>query len=427
MPITLLPFIIAFLISLIAVPTIIKVAYSKRLLDDPSRESRKVHRYSVPNLGGVAVFSTFALVSCLFIHGDMLAKANFILAAGIIIFTVGLKDDLLALDPYKKFAAQFFTAFIVVYFADIRFTNFFGVMGIEEIGPILSYTFTSFVIVFVINAFNLIDGINGLLGSITLLVSLIYGTLFYLMDEKGLCVLSFSMAGSVLGFLKYNLRKRAHIFMGDAGAYSIGFILAILSIKFVELNQATTHHTQPIINAAPGVAIALLIMPVFDTFRVFTLRILRGRSPFMADRNHLHHRLLDLGLNHLQASSIILATNISVILLAIGIHQQVQTSELLVILTLTMLFFNMLLWIYEVRNADKIQAIKFRRTPAVPKEGPLATATLEKTKNTTIDSSLPEVQTLAAKEYFGINNPNDTEAAKRFTQEVLDNLEKSKN
>src|SRR5690606_16005668 len=155
----------------------------------------------------------------------------------IIIFTIGLKDDLIALDPYKKFAAQFLTAFIVVYFADIRITNLYGVMGIFEIGNILSYILTCFVFVFIINAFNLIDGINGLLGSITSLICITYGTLFYLMNDKGLSVLSFSMAGAVAGFLFYNLRRRARIFMGDAGAYSIGFIVAILSIRFIELNN----------------------------------------------------------------------------------------------------------------------------------------------------------------------------------------------
>ncbi|WP_134089999.1 MraY family glycosyltransferase [Olivibacter sp. XZL3] len=422
---SLLPFSLAFLTALIAIPAIIKIAYSKRLVDDPSLESRKIHKHSVPNLGGVAVFSAFALISCLFVNDNMLPKANFIFAAGIIIFTIGLKDDLVALDPYKKFVAQFITAFIVVYFADIRFTNFYGVMGIHEIGPILSYTFTSFVVVFIINAFNLIDGINGLLGSISLFVSLIYGALFYFVDEQGLCILSFSLAGAILGFLKYNMRKRARIFMGDAGAYSIGFIVAILTIRFVEIYKfdAVTNPA-PWVHAAPAVAIALLIMPIFDTFRVFTLRVLRGKSPFMADRNHLHHRLLDLGLTHLQASGIIVTANIMIVSLALSIQHQMQTAELMMLILLATVFFNMMLWIYEVRNVNRIHVIQRARAIAVKSSRRLS-SDLEKVNNTSIDSSLAEVRVLATKEQ--LHHPKEIEAAKRFTQEVLENLEKSKN
>jgi len=421
---TLLPFICACLVSLIAVPAIIRIAYAKRLVDDPSIESRKIHKHAVPNLGGVAVFSTFALISCLFINDQLLPNANFIFASGIIIFTIGLKDDLVALDPYKKFAAQFLTAFIVIHFADVRISNFYGVMGIYEIGPTLSYIFTSLVIVFVINAFNLIDGINGLLGSVTLLVSLTYGTLFYIMDEKGLSVLSFSMAGAILGFLKYNLKAKARIFMGDAGAYSIGFILAVLSIQFVEVSKLNLLDAKPLIHAAPAVAIALLIMPIFDTFRVFTLRIVRGQSPFMADRNHLHHRLLDVGLSHLQACTLIVATNIVMIALALSLQSEVQTAELMVIMTLTILFCNMMLWIYEVRHADRLQIIRNARVVLKPNR---LASDLEKVNNLTLDSSLAEVRILARKEHLNSTDPKDIEAAKRFTQEILDNLEKSKN
>lgn len=425
----LLPFIFSLIISLITVPAIITIAYRKRLVDDPRSETRKVHRYSIPNLGGVAVFSTFALISCLFVNDQMLRNANFIFASGIIIFTIGLKDDLIALDPYKKFAAQFLTAFIVVYFANIRVTNLYGVMGIYEIGNILSYILTCFVFVFIINAFNLIDGINGLLGSITSLICITYGTLFYLMNDKGLSVLSFSMAGAVAGFLFYNLRRRARIFMGDAGAYSIGFIVAILSIRFIELNNiGGLPKIDPFTHAAPGIVMALLILPTFDTLRVFALRILRGKSPFMADRNHLHHRLLDLGLTHLQATFTMVVLNAAIIVLAFTFENKVQPAELVVIIILAILFCNMCLWVYEVRNADAISALQRQRivinetADDAVKHPPLHS----QLANTPIavDSSLVEINVLAVKDN---QSTQEEEAAKRFTKEMLDNLERSKN
>ncbi|MFC6099535.1 glycosyltransferase family 4 protein [Olivibacter domesticus] len=347
---TLLPFSLALVASLIVVPAIIKVAYHKRLVDDPRLEDRKIHRYSVPNLGGVAVFSIFALVSCLFTSSNSLQQGNFIFAAGIIIFSIGLKDDLVSLDPYKKFLAQFITAFITVYLADIRFTSFYGVLGMEEITPILSYLFTSVAMVFIINAFNLIDGINGLLGGITLLISLTYGTLFYFMNEQGLSVLSFSLAGAVLGFLKYNV-GRARIFMGDAGAYSIGFVIALLSIKFIELNKdaALGGDSFHFIKSAPAIALAILIIPTYDTLRVFTKRIIDGKSPFFADRNHIHHRLLNVGFTHSQASAILVATNLVFIALALGLDQ-IGTTQLMLVVILTAQFISAMFWLYDAKR-----------------------------------------------------------------------------
>lgn len=346
----LLSFSLAFMASLIAVPAIIKVAYHKRLVDDPRLEERKIHRYSVPNLGGVAIFSIFALISCLFTTSSSLQNGNFIFAAGIIIFCIGLKDDLVSLDPYKKFLAQFVTAIITVYLADIRFTSFYGIFGMYELSPILSYLFSSIVIVFIINAFNLIDGINGLLGGITLLISLSYGTLFYFMEQPGLAVMAFSLAGAVLGFLKYNAGRRARIFMGDAGAYSIGFVIAILSIKFIELNNHTGLLDGPhFIKSAPAIALAILIIPTFDTLRVFTKRVMNGRSPFFADRNHIHHRLLATGFTHSQASLTLVGTNIGFIALALALDQ-IGTSQLILVVMLTAQFINAMFWLYDAKR-----------------------------------------------------------------------------
>lgn len=402
---TLLPFALAFLASLITVPAIIKVAYHKRLVDDPRLEDRKIHRYSVPNLGGVAVFSIFALVSCLFTSSESLQHGNFIFAAGIIIFSIGLKDDLVALDPYKKFLAQFITAFITVYLADIRFTNFHGVMGIYEISPILSYFFTSISIVFIINAFNLIDGINGLLGGISLTASITYGILFYLMNESGLSVLAFSLAGAVLGFLRYNAGKRARIFMGDAGAYSIGFILAILSIRFVELGN-TSNTLPPFIKSTPGIALAVLIIPTYDTLRVFVKRLMKGRSPFFADKNHIHHRLLGVGLNHTQATLLLIGINISIITMALALTD-IGTPQLLLLILLTTQFINIMLWLYDARL--NLIARNQAKTAALEKLSEL------KMENDLLNLEKPYTKT-----------PPRKIVAKELTQEILQRLEDQK-
>jgi UDP-GlcNAc:undecaprenyl-phosphate GlcNAc-1-phosphate transferase len=338
-------FLFSFLIALYAVPSLIKLAIQKRLFDDPELEERKIHKYRTPNLGGIAVMTAFAFTSCLFITGDTLPYANYIFASGLLIFSVGLKDDLAALNPYKKFFAQFITAFIVVYFADIRLTSFYGVFGIQQIDPIVSYSFSSLLIVFIINSFNLIDGVNGLLGSISLVVSLTFGVLFYMMDEIGLAFLSICMAGSIFGFLRYNF-GRARIFMGDAGAYTIGFIISVLAIQLIELNSQSTW-VEPVFQAVPAIAIALLFIPIFDTLRVIVIRLFLGKSPFLADRNHLHHRLLDTGMTHTQTTLTLVTLNVVMIGIAL-FFQKIGTVNLLILISIVTLIVTTMLWLYDV-------------------------------------------------------------------------------
>jgi len=342
-------FVFSCVITLYAVPSLIKLAYQKRLFDDPALEERKIHKYRTPNLGGIAVLTSFAFTACLCISGSILPYANYVFASGLLIFLVGLKDDLAALNPYKKFLAQSITALIVVYFADIRLTSFYGIFGIYDIHPVVSYPFSSLLIVFIINAFNLIDGINGLLGSVSLIVSLTFGYIFFQMQQFGLALLAVSMAGSVLGFLRYNAGK-ARIFMGDAGAYTIGFIVSVLAIQFIELNKIQeTALGETVVDAVPAVAIAILIIPIFDTLRVIVIRLVQGKSPFMADRNHLHHRLLDTGMTHTQATMVLSSFNILMIGAALS-FQHIGTIELLILIALVALLMNTMLWLYDVRQ-----------------------------------------------------------------------------
>jgi len=344
-------FLFSCVVTLYAVPSLIKLAYQKHLFDDPALEERKIHKYRTPNLGGIAVLTSFAFTACLCISGNLLPYANYIFASGLLIFIVGLKDDLAALNPYKKFFAQTITALIVVYFADIRFTSLYGIFGIQDLHPVVSYPLSSLFIVFIINAFNLIDGINGLLGSVSLLVSLTFGCLFFRMQEYGLALLAFSMGGAVLGFLRYNAGK-ARIFMGDAGAYTIGFMISIFAIQFIELNKpgVLLPLTDPFIQSVPSVTIAILIVPIFDTLRVIVIRLARGKSPFIADRNHLHHRLLDTGMTHTQATLVLSGFNLAIIGTALT-FQHIGAVELLLLLALSALLLNTMLWLYDVRQA----------------------------------------------------------------------------
>jgi UDP-N-acetylmuramyl pentapeptide phosphotransferase/UDP-N-acetylglucosamine-1-phosphate transferase len=186
-----------------------------------------------------------------------------------------------------------------------------------------------FTILVIINAFNLIDGINGLSGSIGVLISLTLGTWFFLVDETALAIVAFALSGSVIAFLKYNFTP-ARIFMGDTGALLMGMVCAILAIEFIEIHRDLGESPYAF-QAVPAVAIGLLILPLFDTLRVFVMRVLRGKSPLYPDRSHIHHILIDVGMSHMQATGTLVVVNLLFIGLAVR-FQGIGTLNLLLVI-----------------------------------------------------------------------------------------------
>lgn len=341
-------FVLIFLTSLLvvafAIPPIITVAFQKRLFDDPV-ESRKVHKRIVPNFGGIAIFSGFLFTCSLFIPSALLPEGNILMAAGLILFLTGLKDDIVGLSPTIKFVAQFTSAIILATAANIRISNLHGILGLQELPYTASIILTVFFIVGIVNAFNLIDGIDGLAGTLAIMVGLIYAFLFFRAGLMGWSYLSISLTGAMLGFLFYNVTP-AKIFMGDSGSLLLGFVAAVLSIKFLSLTSTAALNLGTFeLQSSNGLVIAILIIPIFDTLRVFTLRILKNTSPFTADNNHLHHRLLFLGLSHIQATLVLVVCNIVFVILALAL-QQLGDSQLISLLVLSILLVNGALSLY---------------------------------------------------------------------------------
>ena len=306
--------IVALGLSLRMYPVIIFVALKKRLTDVP--EERKSHFTEVPNLGGVGLFISFSLAIILYgiavgLDRPELIKLLSIFGATMILLFLGIKDDLVLLSPKKKFVGQFIAAGMVIFMTDVRITGFDGLLGVGELPYIVSVLFTFFVFLLVVNAFNLIDGIDGLAGTIALISSLLFGIFFVVNDQLLLALVSFVLIGSVIGFLRYNFSKTHKLFMGDSGSLFIGYLLAYQGISFLGINESATS-TFTIANA-PMVLLAILSYPLFDTLRVFIIRAREKRSPFSADRNHIHHRLLNLGLSHKRATFFIVLGNLTII------------------------------------------------------------------------------------------------------------------
>lgn len=302
---------LAFLITFFSIPVIIEVAKDKKLFDIPG--GRKMHEAVIPTLGGLGIFAGFIIATLIGVPPSEASVLQYFIAAIMIIFFMGIKDDILILTATKKFVGQLIAASILIKFGGIRITDMYGMMGLNALTPTVSFLITLFTIVVITNSFNLIDGVDGLAGSLGLVTSISFGFYFYLSGQVMYSVIALSLTGSLVAFLIYNFNP-AKIFMGDTGSLLIGLINSILVIKFIHIasNPASAFPLQ----SAPALGFAVLLVPLFDTLRVVSHRILSRRSPFSPDRNHIHHFLLDLGLNHKKVTFTCVTANIFFIALA---------------------------------------------------------------------------------------------------------------
>jgi UDP-GlcNAc:undecaprenyl-phosphate GlcNAc-1-phosphate transferase len=340
----LLSFSWAFLIALFAVPSIIFVAHLKNILDQPNL--RSTHEVVTPRLGGVAVFAGF--MSALTIFANLGNGVQQLLAGCIVLFFIGLKDDLVTISAFKKFVSQLLATGIVMFMADIRITSFQGILGIDMLPVGLSYAFTFLVIIGITNAINLIDGLDGLAATIVIIIAAIFGWYFHLYGGSrfgNYAVVALCLIGGMLGFLRYNFH-RATIFMGDTGSLVCGFIVSILTIQFIEMRA---------VESTPSVALGILFVPLFDTLRVSFIRILKGMSPFAPDKNHIHHRILAMGFQQISTVLILGFINCLVILFVLSFSDWGNLYLLLSLLgfSLVLSFF---LGVYKTRSAQSVSS-----------------------------------------------------------------------
>ncbi|MXV52760.1 undecaprenyl/decaprenyl-phosphate alpha-N-acetylglucosaminyl 1-phosphate transferase [Pedobacter sp. HMF7647] len=332
----------------LSIPSIIHVAQQRSIFDDIDVE-RKNHSHGIARLGGVAIFCSF-MITCLLISNiNGLSDVNYLLTASMVLFVVGLKDDMWGVNPSTKFGMQFIIAAIIVILANVRLTSFYNIFFIQDLPYVPSVVFSMLVIMFLTNAFNLIDGIDGLAGTTGLIVNATLGLMFARMGEISLACIAFSLAGACIGFLRYNLTP-AKIFMGDTGSLLLGFVSAVLCIKFIELNKTGVNHAF-VYKSAPAIAMAVLIGPIFDAFRVFSIRLLKRKSPFSADRNHVHHRMLNIGFNHLQTTGILGGFNVLMIFIALG-FRDIGNFWLIALLFFICVLFNLFLTFF-VRSKER--------------------------------------------------------------------------
>jgi UDP-GlcNAc:undecaprenyl-phosphate/decaprenyl-phosphate GlcNAc-1-phosphate transferase len=349
-------FIIGLLIVYQSIPIIVKLSNEKKLFDLPNE--RKVNKTVIPNLGGIALFIGITIATLLGINKYSSPDLRYILVSLIIMFFIGIKDDILIISAYKKLIAQIVASLILIVLGDIRFTNLHGIFGIYEINYIISVAISLVALVSIINAVNLIDGIDGLAVSLGLIGSLFYGIIFLLDNLTLYAVLSFAIAGSLTSFFFYNVfGKKNKIFMGDTGSLMLGLLLAIFTIKYNEFSIAGNSELS---QNSPAYSFAIIAVPLFDMVRVFGTRILKKKSPFAPDMIHIHHKLLRLDFTHLKSTLIIAGAN----LLLIGMVFSFRSVNVYILIGMLISMLAFLSFIpdiaYEYRKSKKSRAKKLQ-------------------------------------------------------------------
>lgn len=307
-------------ISFLLIPRIIRFSIKYGWVDVP--DGRKIHLRSIPNLGGIAIFAGLLIASLSWFDFFLSTDYIFIIISVLILFFTGIFDDIKGMRAKKKLLFQIIAASISVA-GGIKISSFQGMFGIYELPAAVQYGFTILVIVGVVNAYNLMDGIDGLAGGIGIINFSALGYIFYDMNHISYALLSFAVAGSLLGFLVYNFNP-AKIFMGDTGALIMGFLTVVLGIKAVEFNLLPVgdYSSKNIILLVS----CIMFLPVFDTLRVLSMRLTKKKSPFTPGRDHLHHLLLARGMKPSEVAVTLYVLNILIILIGFSYNHIITTK-----------------------------------------------------------------------------------------------------
>jgi UDP-GlcNAc:undecaprenyl-phosphate GlcNAc-1-phosphate transferase len=329
-------FITGFMVMYFITPVIIQVVKLKRLYEKLS--DRSSHSQPVPSFGGVTFFIILIISLSIAEQFFVTSRSIFLIPACMIIFFTGLKDDMTGISPWNKIMMQLLATTLLFLSPDFQITNLHGFLGIHAISPWICIPLAYMVVIFYINAYNLIDGIDGLASSLGALFFTFFAITYYSLNDYMMMAVCLSMVGSFIAFLRYNVSKDKRIFLGDTGSLFIGFFVAAIVINILSKDYHEDIQMNYISNL-PLLIISALYVPVFDSIRVFIIRLQIKGNPFAPDRSHIHHVILDyFQLNHRQTSFAVVTLN-SVILLIMGVITQYfnHTISIISLLTISLL------------------------------------------------------------------------------------------
>jgi UDP-N-acetylmuramyl pentapeptide phosphotransferase/UDP-N-acetylglucosamine-1-phosphate transferase len=333
----------AFLISFIVTPVVIKYSLAKNMGDVPG--GRKIHKKITPSLGGIAIFLGFSIAFVIWLEFDQWAVTRYVLASLFIVFLLGVRDDIVPLRALHKLYGQI-VAVIILMGSSIQINSLHGLLGIYELPLVVSFIVTVFTVIVITNSFNLIDGLDGLAGSISFVALTSFGIWFYMVDDHVFSLLCFAMVGGILAFLVFNWEP-SEIFMGDTGAMVIGMLLAVLTVHFMNLNASLPINHPVKFTPTIAAAVCFIIIPLSDTLRIIILRILKGQSPFTPDKSHIHHAIMRLGMTHSKTTIILTSVHILFIAMAVMLRNLSEiyalAAVILLVLALTFILDRLIL------------------------------------------------------------------------------------
>ena len=352
--IALLSFFSAFVVTLIVIPPLISFINKYRLFDKPN--ARKEHTMPIPTMGGFAIVAGMLMALILWFPFIANAPTISFFFSVVVLLALGILDDLKDLSAKYKFVVQTAVALLIA-ISGIRITSFEGFLGIYELPLYAQYTFTVLAIVGITNAFNLIDGIDGLAGGLGFMSLLVLGLFLTANGDANTALIAFALAGGILAFLYFNLNP-AKIFMGDTGSLVLGFAISVLCIRLMQVNADAA---QPVLAHAPVFVLAVVLIPVFDTLRVFITRTIKGGSPFVADKTHIHHLLTNQGFSHGYAARVICFMHGLILFQVIwlqSLKQELAVILLLVFMTVVIVILKHLKAFSSFENQKHIQQEK---------------------------------------------------------------------
>ena len=336
-------FLLSFSVAYFALPSVIYVVKQKNLMDSPNERSS--HKEKTPTLGGISFFVSIVFTLMVFRPFDIDQVGINILSGVGVLFFVGLKDDLVGVNPSTKIIGQIIATLMLFFSTDLKITTLDGFLNITDIPYWTSVFISCAIVMAIVNSYNLIDGINGSASMVGMVIFSAFAYVFYDAEMYYYFLLSILCIGFLLAFLRYNLSNKNRVFMGDTGSMIVGFVLAVLAIKFFALD--TTSLESAIINPTNKVwvLLSIIFIPFFDTTRVFTTRIIRHGKPFKADRSHIHHVIIDyLKLSHAKASILLASINLSVFIVILYLNTYLSSLWLGVLLTSIFIILSALLF-----------------------------------------------------------------------------------
>lgn len=338
----LLLFLAGFMVTYYLIPKIIKLVNHKNLMDAPN--NRSSHKKLTPTFGGVAFYIVLVLSLLLINVFESMNLSLYILAALSVLLFVGLKDDLVVISYKTKLFGQLCAVLIFLFSTDFYQVNLNGFLGFYELNFYWGSLVSIIIALSIINAINLIDGVDGLASSTSIIILTIYSLIFYVTKQYFFVLLSLSLVGSLLAFLRFNLSSKNKIFMGDTGSLILGFVISILTLRFLGLENYEFQEVNFIAKNAPFYALSILIFPIFDMFRIVIVRLKNKKHPLLADKNHTHHVLLDLGNSHIKTSLKICFITFLATLTLIYLTMKIDNFWMLALIFIV--FFASFMWIF---------------------------------------------------------------------------------